>query len=178
MKPAAIRTLRDAETKPAIFSKKGEGLLLSGPALVKILQAVLDKGVPCRFRAKGFSMTPFIKDGDVITVSPLSNALPRLGDVVAFIHPETERLVVHRMVGQNGNYFLVRGDNTSSVTNDLIPKENILGCTTRVEREGNEVFLGLGPERLLIALLTRTGLLSSLLPPLWRLVRPFVKRLT
>ncbi len=177
MKSAVIHTSRDVENKPAIFSKKGGELLLSGPALVELLRAVLDKGVPFRFRVKGFSMTPFIKDGDVITVSPLSDALPRLGDVVAFIHPEMERLIVHRMVGQNGNYFLVRGDNTSSVTNDLIPKENILGCTTKVEREGNEVFLGLGPERLLIALLTRIGLLSPMLSPLWKLFRPFVKRL-
>jgi len=178
MKPAPIHTSRDAGMETGLFTRKGDELQLSGQALVELIRAVLDKGVAFRFWAKGFSMTPFIKDGDVITMSPLSDALPRLGDVVVFIHPEMERLVVHRMVGQNGNYFLVRGDNTSSVTNDLIPKENILGCTTRVEREGNEVFLGLGPERLLIALLTRTGLLSSLLPPLWRLVRPFVKRLT
>jgi signal peptidase I len=177
MKTAEIHTSHDDETKPALFSKKGGELKLSGPALVELLKDVLDKGVPFRLRVKGFSMTPFVKDGDVITVSPLSGTLPRLGDVVAFIHPKTERLVVHRMVGQNGNYFLISGDNTSSVTNDLIPKENILGYTIKVEREGNEVFLGLGPERFLIAFLTRIGLLSHLLTPLWKLVRPFVKRM-
>ena len=177
MKPTEIHTLRNFEDKPALFSKKGGELKLSGPDLIELFQAVLDKGVPFRFRVKGFSMTPFIKDGDVITVSPLSGVLPRLGDVVAFIHPKTEKLVVHRMVGQNGNYFLLSGDNTSSVTNDLIPKENILGYTTKVEREGKEVFLGLGPERFLIASLARIGLLSHLLTPLWKLVRPFVKRM-
>jgi signal peptidase I len=177
MKTATRHTLRDVENKPAIFNKKEGELKLSGPALVEILQAVLDKGMPFRFRAKGFSMTPFIKDGDVITVSPLSSALLRLGDVVAFTHPGTGRLAIHRVVGKKHGYYIVRGDNTSSLKNDLIPETNILGSMSKVERKGKEVFLGLGPERLLIALLTRIGLLSHLLTPLWKTVRPFVKRM-
>ncbi len=90
MKPAAIHTLLDFEDKPALFSKKGGELKLSGPDLIELLQAVLDKGVPFRFRAKGFSMTPFIKDGDVITIFPLEGSRPRLGDIVAFTHPVTD----------------------------------------------------------------------------------------
>jgi hypothetical protein len=176
MKTAARRTLRDVEDKPAIFSKKGGELKLSGPALVEILQAVLDKGMPFRFRAKGFSMAPFIKDSDVITVSPLTGVLPCLGDVVAFTQPETGRLAVHRVVGKKGWYFLLKGDNTYSVQ-DAVPQKNLLGFVKIVERNGKQVFLGLGPERFLIAFLTRTGLLSTMLSPLWKLFRPFVKRL-
>jgi len=71
MKPAAIHISRDAETKSALFNRKEGELQLSGPSLVELLRSVLDKGVPFRFQAKGFCMTPFIKDGDVITVFPL-----------------------------------------------------------------------------------------------------------
>lgn len=176
MKPAAIHKLIDVENKPAIFGKKGVELKLSGTALVELLQAVLDKGVPVRFRAKGFSMTPFIKDDDVITVAPLSDALPRLGDVLAFIHPQTERIVVHRVVGKKGIYFLVKGDNTSD-SDGLISKTDILGCVTRVERDGKKIFLGLGPERCLIAFFTRRRLLIPFLYPIWRMVRPIIRRL-
>jgi signal peptidase I len=168
--------MRDAETRPALFSRKIDEISLSGPDLVELHRAVLDKGMPFRFQARGVSMSPFIKDGDVITVSPLSGALPRRGDVVAFTHPDTERLVIHRVVGKKGRYFLLKGDNVSRVENK-VPRKNLLGFVNIVERNSKQVFLGLGPERFLIALLTRIGFLSHVLPFLLKLVRPFAKRL-
>ena len=155
--------------------KLSNEISLSGPALVELLRAVMDKGLPFRFRAKGASMSPFIKDGDVITVSPLSGALPRLGDVVAFTHPNTERLVVHRVVGKKGRYFLLKGDNVSRVENK-VSRKKLLGFVNIVERNSKQVFLGLGPERFLIALLTRIGLFSHVLPCLLKLARPFSGR--
>jgi hypothetical protein len=175
MKPAVIHISRDAETKPALFNKKEGDLKLSGPALVELLRAVLDKGVPFRFRAKGFSMTPFIKDGDVIKVFPLEGSRPRLGDIVAFTHPVTRSLSIHRMIGKKGDDFILKGDNISGIQ-DIVAFNSLLGCVKFVERNGKQVFLGLGPERIVIALLTRTGLFPHLLTPLWKLVRPFVKR--
>lgn len=162
--------------KPALFTKKGGELSLSGPALVDLLQAVLNRGAPFRFRAKGFSMSPFIRDGDVVIVSPLAGTSPGLGSVVAFVHPETERLVVHRVVGKRGDSYLIRGDNAPE-EDSLVPEGNILGWVRRVERDGKRVFLGLGPERFLIAFLTRRGLLLPLLLPVWRLLRPIIRRL-
>jgi len=175
MKAAAIHTSRDTETKQALFSKKGGELKLSGPALVELLRAVLDKGKPFRFRAKGFSMSPFIKDNDVITVFPLTDASIRSGDVVAFIRPEMKKLVIHRVVWRKGEYFHIKGDNIPH-TDELIPETNILGRIVRVERNGKEVFFGLGPERFLIALLVRMRIFPALLPFLWGLVRPVVKK--
>ena len=175
MKPAITNTLRTSENKPALFSKKGGELKLSGVDLIELLRAVLDKGLPFRFRAKGLSMSPFIKDGDVITVSPLTDDSTRLGDVVAFIRPRMKTLVIHRVVGKRGEYFHIKGDNTL-YTDELIPITNILGRVARVERNGKEVLLGLGPERFLIAFLTRRSLLLPLLSPVWKMVRPIVRR--
>jgi len=176
MKPTEIETSCSVTGKPALFSKKGGELKLFGPNLIELLQAVLDKGVPFRFRAKGFSMSPFIKDGDVITVSPLTDGSICSGDVVAFIRPEMKKLVIHRVVGKKGEYFHIKGDNTLD-TDEPIPATNILGRVTGVERKGKEVFFGLGPERFLIAFLTKRGLLSPLFYPVWRMVRPIVRRL-
>ena len=175
MKPAEIHTLRNFEDKPALFSKKGDELKLSGPDLIGLLQTVLNKGMPFRFRAKGFSMSPFIKDNDVITVSPLTDDSTRSGDVVAFIRPEIKKLVIHRVVGKKGEYFQIKGDNITD-TDELIPVANIMGRVTRVERNRKEIFFGLGPERFLIAFLTGRGLLFPLVYPLWRMVRPIVRR--
>jgi signal peptidase I len=175
MKSSTLDTSSGVRDKPALFSKKGGELRVSGPDLIELLQAVLDKGVPFRFRVKGFSMSPFIKDDDVITVSPLSNDLIHSGDVVAFIRPEMKKLVIHRVVGKQGEYFHIKGDNVPD-TDELIPKANILGHVTRVERNGKKIYLGLGPERFLIAFLTRRGFLFPLFHPMWRMIRPIFRR--
>jgi len=167
--------LIDFEDKPTIFSKMGDELQLSGSALAELLQAVLDKKVSFRFRAKGFSMSPFIKDNDVITVSPLTGDSTKSGDVVAFIRPIMKKLVIHRVVGKKGKYSKIKGDKITDA-DDLIPVENILGRVTKVERNGKEVFFGLGPERFLIAFLSRKRLLFPLVYPIRRMVRPIVRR--
>jgi hypothetical protein len=154
---------------------KDKALPLSGPALKELLASVLAKGLPFRFKARGFSMSPFIKDGDVLTVSPLDNVLPRIGDVVIFIHPVNQNVVVHRVVAKRGNSYLVKGDNSPGLGTPL-PRENVLGRLDRLERNGKRALLGLGPERLLIAFLTRGVFLHRILIPLWQSVRSRLKK--
>ena len=158
--------------KSILFVKKGGELNLPGLALIELLRAVLDKGAPFRFQAKGFSMSPFIHDGDVVTIAPLSDTVLRRGDIVAFINPHTQGLAVHRVVEKRGDSFLIKGDNAPE-TDGLIREADILGRVTGVERGGKSVYLGLGPERFVIALLNRRGLLFSVLLPLGRVLRIF-----
>jgi len=143
-------------------------------SITELLSTLVDKGLSCKFQAKGHSMSPFIKDGDAITVSPKIGCSPRFGDVVAFIHPRTEKLFIHRVVWKRRDAYIVKGENTLE-SDGLIKKENILGVVTKVERKGKKVFLGLGPERFLIALLTRKNLLLPVLLPVWRIFRQAVR---
>jgi signal peptidase len=161
--------------KPELSIKKGDSLSIGGTAFVELVRTVLEKGVPFRFQARGISMSPFIKDGDIITVFPLSGVLPRLGDVVAFVNPCTTKLAVHRVVGKKNHAFLIMGDR-SPTTDGMISKTNILGCVMKVERNGKAISFGFGPERILIAFLTRTGLLLRLLLPAWRFIRPIDRK--
>lgn len=142
------------------------------PGLVK---DILSKGAECRFQAKGHSMSPFIKDGDIVTISPLTNSSPGLGDVVAFNHPENEKLIIHRVVEKRNNDYYVRGDNLLE-TDGLVQAKDILGYVNKVERDGKNVRVGLGPERFLIAFLTGKGLFISFVLPIWRVVPPIIKR--
>lgn len=175
MKNITIDKPKKDKMKLAFYQKKMEPLSVNGFAFAKLTQTVLDKGVPFRFQAKGVSMSPFIKDGDIITVFPLSGVLPRLGDVVAFVNPGTAKIVVHRVVGKKNQTFLIMGDR-SRTTDGLVSKTNILGCVMKVERNGKAISFGFGPERILIAFLTRTGLLLRLILPAWRLIRPIVRK--
>jgi hypothetical protein len=165
----------DKPTKPEFSVIKGSNLSLSGRALVELPQAVLHRGAAVRFQAKGFSMSPFIRDKDVVTLSPLKGKRPGLGNIIAFVHPETGGLCIHRIVRQKDGIYVAKGDNISEA-DECVPTESILGFVTRVERNGKQVFLFLGPERYLIAFLNRRGLLFPLLLPLWRVIRPFLKR--
>ena len=161
--------------KATDFSGAGGELSLSCPALVELIGAVLSKGAQFKFQAKGFSMSPFIRDGDVISVSPLNGFSPRFGDVVAFIHPDTNKLGIHRVVGKKGDSYLIRGDSGLEI-DGLIPKSEILGYVTRVERCRKRVFIGLGPERLLIAFLTSRGIALPFWYPVWRFIRHIISR--
>jgi hypothetical protein len=145
-------------SKPALFVKEGGVMSLSGPELRDLLQAVLSKGFPFRFMVRGFSMLPFIRDGDVVTVSPFGCRKPGLGQVLGFVHPETGRLVIHRVIGRKDTAWQLRGDNASK-SDGLVTTNNLIGRVTRVERKGQPVRLGLGSEKVFIALLNRHGLL-------------------
>lgn len=159
---------------PIGFSEQGGELLLSGPALVEFIKAVLGKGAQFQLRAGGFSMSPFIRDGDVITISPLSGCSYRIGDIVAFVRPGTGGLCVHRLISTGNNSFLTKGDNAFS-DDGCIPAENLLGRVTKVQRDSRSVLLGIGPERKILALLTRTGIGLLLLGIGRRFVRLFCR---
>ena len=120
-------------------------------------------------------MHPFIHDGDLLTIYPQNGCSPRLGEVVACCHPETGRLVVHRVVARRAGGVLLQGDNTLAA-DGYIASGNVLGRVTRVARQGSRVRLGLGPERCFIALLARHGLLQPVLNRVHRLLSPFLWR--
>ena len=73
--------------EPSLFSKRRGVFNISEVGLVEIIKAVFEKGFLLRFSAKGISMSPFIKDGDVITISQISNTKAQFGDIVAYIIP-------------------------------------------------------------------------------------------
>lgn len=135
---------------------------LPGPALAGLAREILTRGLPFRFYAPGTSMSPFIKDGDVITLAPPQAVSCRTGVVVAFIRPEAERLIVHRVIAVSREGCRIRGDN-SSKEDGFVPHTCIIGHVIRVERAGKTIRLGLGPERIILALLSRNGLLPHVI---------------
>jgi hypothetical protein len=166
--------LKSAKNNHAVIHAEHEELALKGPSLVLLLKDVLEKGADFRFQAKGPSMTPFIKDGDVVTISPLGGNRLKTGEVAAFTSPRTGGLYVHRLIETKGEVYFFQGDRLSE-TDGPVSHENIHGKVTRVERDGKTVYFGSGPERRLIAALAKRKLLMVLLVPIWHIVRPFIR---
>lgn len=154
--------MKSEPTKPSLYRIEGGELPLSGKALWELMAAVLAKGRVFRFRARGWSMTPFIRDGDVICVAPFMEKPPAVGEIVAYTQPASEKLVVHRLVRRCGNAWLILGDNSTGAIGEWVPEASLLGRVIRIERDGKKVRLGLGPERYWIALFSRTGSFSLL----------------
>jgi signal peptidase I len=157
--------LKSPKPESGLFVERGDELSLSNPALLQLLCAVLDAGKPFRFEAKGGSMSPFIRNGDIITVSPVRFPDLVLGDVTAIKHASNERLIVHRIVGKLQNSLIIKGDNLPSNDGPIFP-DRVLGRVCKIERKGKNIRLGLGLERVIIALLSRAGLLPTLLYPI------------
>lgn len=129
---------------------------------LELLKAVTEKGKLFRFKAPGFSMHPFIRHEDIITVAPLPAGGPVPGDIVAFVRPDIGKLIVHRVIAKTDDGYLIKGDNTEN-PDGIIPAANILAIVVRVEHKGkNKVVTGIGFGRKPIASLSRSGNLRKI----------------
>lgn len=165
--------MRSRRVEPAYFRAEKGKIALSARTLASLARAVLEKGRPFRFLARGFSMSPFIRDGDILTVSPVLRNGLTVGDVAAVAHPVTRKLIIHRVTGLAGDSVIVHGDNAASL-DESIPRADILGRVTRIERNGRDVSFGLGPERVLIPRFNRLRR-RAWLRPLLNVLRPVIK---
>jgi signal peptidase I len=127
----------------------------------ELMAAVLAKGSSFRFAAAGFSMSPFIRNGDIITVIPPHKKI-RFGDVVVFINPKNNKLTVHRVIHISRDGYLVQGD-TNHASDGYITQTNILGRVICVEHRGRQTRFGLGIDRILIAFMSRRNWLVPFL---------------
>jgi hypothetical protein len=67
-----------------------------------------------------------------------------------------ERPLFHRVIRIETNSYFMKGENTGGADSP-VPRANLLGMVTRVERGPKKVLTGLGPEGLWIALPCRKG---------------------
>ncbi len=136
------------------YVSNGGELSLSNLGQKELLLAMAEKGAALRTTARGFSMQPFIRDKDILTITPLKNQPPSVGDVVAFTQPATGRLVIHRIIGRTSKGWIIKGDNCFE-PDGVVPDEKIIGRVSRIERGTEDVKLALGRLRSFIAILSR-----------------------
>ncbi len=84
-------------------------------AIRQMFTDLLRDGHCIRSPARAESMSPFIRQGDFLTVKPITFAEAQIGDIVAYRRDETESvLTTHRVVqkGRDGEgpYLITKGD--------------------------------------------------------------------
>ncbi|MDT8381833.1 MAG: S24/S26 family peptidase [Brevefilum sp.] len=97
---------------------------------------LLRMGKSVRFQARGMSMKPLVRDGDILLIEPLGQRLPRLGDVV-LCQTAKGRVLAHRVIGRQGKpgvyTYLIQGDRAAH-SDGWMELEQIWGRVSKLER--------------------------------------------
>ena len=123
-------------------------------------KAVLDSGHALRFQARGWSMHPFIQDGDFLTVAPMGDSSIKAGDVVLYVADE-KKVLVHRAVRKHPDggksIFLIKGDACLG-SPERVAQDKVLGKVAVIERNGRTLHIDRTAYRI-------SGLVFALISP-------------
>ena len=109
-----------------LLSSLGTGLLIAGVVLGWIFLAPRPLGGPVSYVVTdGISMRPRLTEGDLVVVREAEEY--RVGDVVAYDSRLLQRIVLHRIVGTEGDRYLFQGDNNDFIDQDRPTQDDFLG---------------------------------------------------
>jgi hypothetical protein len=94
---------------------------------------LLRRGTPLRIKARGGSMTPFVRDGDVALVTPTAAGHVGIGDVICYETP-AGKLLLHRLIARDGDRLVAKGDALAFA--EILDRTRLLGKVVAVERHG------------------------------------------
>jgi hypothetical protein len=94
---------------------------------------LLKRGTPLRIKARGGSMTPFVRDGDVALVAPTRGRSVCIGDVICY-ETTAGKLLLHRVIARDLNCLVAKGDALAAV--EIVDRTRLLGTVVAVERHG------------------------------------------
>ncbi len=82
--------------------------------LSEAMTAVLENGGEISFVTAGYSMLPLLRNREDKVFLKKIQKKPRKGDVI-FYRRENGAYVLHRIIGQNADGYILRGDNQSDI---------------------------------------------------------------
>lgn len=119
----------------------------------------IQKGHSVQTLASGYSMFPFLKKGDILTVEPVPMEMIKRGDVVVF--ERGEKWIAHRVIKirvcAEGLEFLLRGD-TCIAFDPVVKKNNYVGTVKVFNRKKVEKQVNKGRQRVLNLMISCSGL--------------------
>jgi signal peptidase I len=122
--------------------EKSEILNLKKEDFTSLAQDVLGRGKTLRFKAKGGSMSPFIRNGDIVKVVSFEGNI-NLGDVV-FYRSSYGNAIIHRVIRKtmkdSGTVFFIKGD-AGFDKPEKVDAERVLGRVAAIERNGRKINL-------------------------------------
>jgi signal peptidase I len=136
-----------------------ESLKLLGMEFYALGKELAESGISVRLELHGCSMYPFIKDGDVAQITPISMPEAKVGDVIFF--RSGDRLLAHRVIRRiregEGLRLVTRGDNSCQEDSPVSTEADLVGRVEVVYRDERDIGLDRGFSRFLGHLVARSG---------------------
>ncbi len=111
-----------------------------------LAEEIIGRGGSFSFKARGFSMYPFIHDGDILTISPVNTNELKVGDIILYKSLD-EGVVLHRVIGKtkvgNTEMLKVRGD-ALMATPEYISTAQVIGKAIKQRRNSKVIDLQRG----------------------------------
>lgn len=118
--------------------------------LVILQEDILDQGRRFRLLIRGRSMSPMLRDGDVVEIRHVDPRRLRVGDLLLFKTADGQ-LVLHRYLGkqihQGRIWLTTKGDATRQFDQPIAP-DQVLGRVTQIHRPGGVWSLEKWPARM------------------------------
>ena len=115
-----------------------ESLKCLGTEFYALGKELAESGISVRLELQGYSMYPFIRDGDVAQIAPVSMAQTAVGDIVFF--RSGDRLLAHRVIRrmrkEEGLQLVTRGDNSCQEDRPIHLEADLVGRVETIYRDG------------------------------------------
>ena len=109
------------------------------------VETEISAGRSVRFKVKGHSMYPLLRDGkDEVTISPLT-CDPSVYDIVLFRY--RGKHILHRIISIEGDTYTIQGDGIY-LSCEYCTREEIIGVVTHIHKNG-KVTIGTTSKRAL-----------------------------
>lgn len=107
-------------------------ITLSNEIFFAQVESEISAGRSVRFKVKGSSMYPLLRDGkDEVTLSPIQKE-PAVLDIVLFRY--RGKHILHRIVSIKGSTYTIQGDGIY-LSCETCTRKDILGIVTEIHRE-------------------------------------------
>ena len=144
-----------------------EELSLSVKDLYELMGSFLSEGHDCRLKIQctGASMTPFIRNKNIVTIKPLNNTQTlKNGDIVVAAVHDKKRIIIHRIIAITPQKYNLKGDN-NKISDGWFHKKDILGIVEKIETTTGFGYTPKHWQNLIIALGSRSNILKHALLP-------------
>ena len=120
--------------------ERSDTVSCEGSEFEELAAQLLGAGHAMRFRARGSSMYPLVRDGDVLDVHPVDDGTIDVDDIVLYLS-SGNGIIVHRVVGVSGQgdkiSLRVKGDSVGKADPE-VRECQVLGRVVSIERRGRK----------------------------------------
>ncbi len=125
-----------------------------------LIREAIERNGTLKFRLKGTSMRPFLREGDILTVSALRSQKISVGDLV--IYHDGMSITCHRVFRTFKNNFQLKAD-AAMTADEFLKKGRLMGKVVELQKGGLILNMNNNAGRIANMVISRASLVTALL---------------